>query len=78
MNTVSIRLPDHLLTEMDHLAKELKIPRTEYVRRAVMAMNKAVKGKRHRERLMRLSLRVREESMKANAEFSEIEHDPEY
>ncbi|MHB8090761.1 MAG: ribbon-helix-helix protein, CopG family [Syntrophales bacterium] len=77
MNTVSIRLPDDLLREVDFQAAELQIPRAEYLRRAVVSMNRAAHSRRQRIRLMEASARVREESMAVNREFEEIEHDPE-
>ncbi len=77
MNTISIRLPDDLLREVDCRAAELQIPRAEYLRRAIVAMNRETRSCRQRIRLMELSARVREESMAINREFAEIEHDPE-
>jgi metal-responsive CopG/Arc/MetJ family transcriptional regulator len=77
MNTISIRLPDDLLREVDSHAAELQIPRAEYLRRAIVSMNRETHNRRQRIRLMELSTRVREESMAVNREFAEIEHDPE-
>jgi len=42
MNTVSMRLPDELLREVDKRAAELDIPRTEYLRWAILAMPRSV------------------------------------
>ena len=77
MNTISIRLPDDLLREVDCRAAELQIPRAEYLRRAIVSMNRETRSCRQRIRLMEVSARVREESMAVNREFAEIEHDPE-
>jgi metal-responsive CopG/Arc/MetJ family transcriptional regulator len=77
MNTISIRLPDDLLREVDSRAAELRIPRAEYLRRAVVSMNRETRSRQQRLRLMKASARVREESMAVNREFEEIEHDPE-
>jgi metal-responsive CopG/Arc/MetJ family transcriptional regulator len=77
MNTISIRLPDGILREADCRAAELQIPRAEYLRRAIVAMNRESRNCRQRLRLMEVSARVREESMAVNREFAEIEHDPE-
>lgn len=77
MNTVSMRLPDELLREMDKRAAELDIPRTEYIRRAILAMNRALADAKRRDRLKRASLKVRAESMKVNAEFAAIERVPD-
>ena len=77
MTTISLRLPDDLLNEVEKRAEDLHIPRAEYVRRALERMNRDVLQQRRRTRLMELSLRVREESMNVNAEFSKVEHEPE-
>ena len=76
MNTISIRLPDDMLNEVDKIAKDLNLPRTAYLRQAILSMNSKVKEDRRRARIMKLSRRVRKESMRINAEFSEVEHDP--
>ena len=77
MNTISIRLPDDLLRELDLRAAELQIPRAEYLRRAILSMNQETRSRQQRIRLMEVSTRVREESMAVNREFEEIENDPE-
>ena len=78
MITISIRLPDDILNEVDKIAKDLNVPRTAYLRQAILSMNSKVKEDRRRVRVMKLSKRVRRESMRINAEFSEVEHDPGY
>ncbi len=78
MTTISIRLPDDILTEVDKIAKDLNVPRTAYLRQAILSMNSKVKEDRRRARIMKLSRRVRKESMRINAEFSEVECDPGY
>ena len=78
MTTISVRLPDKLLHELDERAKELNVPRAAYVRKALEYMNKEIVARHRREKLQELSLRVRAESMKVNAEFSEVENDPQY
>ncbi len=75
MSMVSVRLPDKLLEQVNAFALELEIPRAEYMRMALEAMNREMLGKRRRERLKALSLRVREESMKVNAEFEGLDDD---
>lgn len=77
MNTISVRLPEQLLNEADERAKELQIPRAEYVRKALEYLNKEMGAQRRRVHLMKVSQRVREESMKVSAEFNEVEDDPE-
>lgn len=78
MTTISIRIPDDILNDVDRFSKDLKVPRTEYLRQAILLMNRKVKEDRRRIRIMKLSQRVRAESMRVNAEFSEVEHDPGY
>jgi len=76
MTTVSIRLPDDLLKEADKRARELHIPRAEYIRRAIETLNMEVSSRQRRKRIMAASRRVRVESMRVNAEFSAIEDAP--
>ncbi len=77
MITVSIRLPDSLLHEVDEIAKDLNVPRTAYLREAIVSMNSKVKQEKRRARMMKLSRRVRKESMRVNSEFSGVENDPD-
>ncbi len=77
MTTVSLRLPDELVKEADQRARELKVPRAEYIRRAITALNAQVVAQQRRQRLMDASRRVRGESMKVNAEFDRIEDAPD-
>jgi predicted transcriptional regulator len=76
MTTISLRMPDDFLHEVDAFAEELHMPRAAYVRKALEQMNAAVAAERRRKRLMEASAKVREESMKVNAEFSEIDDVP--
>lgn len=76
MTTLSLRLPDDLLHEVDASAEQLHIPRAAYVRKALEQMNTAVAAQRRRARLMEVSLKVRSESMRVNAEFNDIEDAP--
>jgi predicted transcriptional regulator len=76
MITISLRMPDDFLHAVDVFAGELHLPRAAYVRKALERMNAFVAEERRRKRLMEVSLKVRSESMKINAEFSEIEDCP--
>ena len=76
MTTVSLRLPDDLLKEVDHRAKVLHLPRAEYIRRAIAAMNEEVLTQKRREHLMKVSRRIAAGSMKVNAEFGAVENAP--
>lgn len=76
MTSLSLRLPDELLHDVDDFARQMHIPRAEYVRKALEQMNMAVAAQQRRTRLMEASLKVRMESMKINAEFSAVEDSP--
>jgi len=73
MATISIRLKDDIVEKLNEHSRNLHIPRAEYVRRAVVAMNKQVDKELRRKKIMEASRRVREESMRINAEFAAIE-----
>jgi metal-responsive CopG/Arc/MetJ family transcriptional regulator len=77
MTTVSLRLPDTLIKEADKRARDLCIPRAEYIRRAIVALNAQVSAEQRRRRIMEASRRVRGESMRVNAEFDAIEDAPD-
>jgi len=74
MTSLSLRLPDELLHDVDDFARQLHIPRAEYVRKALEQMNMTVAAQQRRTRLMETSLKVRTESMRVNAEFSAVEN----
>jgi len=76
MPTVSLRIPGNLLKEAESGARILHIPRAEYIRRAIVAMNQEMLAQMRREHLMKTSHRVRFESMRVNAEFDAIEGAP--
>jgi len=77
MTTLSLRLPDDLLDEVNASAEQMHIPRAAYVRKALEQMNASVAAQRRRARMMEASLKVRGESMRVNAEFDEIEDVPD-
>lgn len=75
MITVSICLPDELLKEADKHAHEMHIPRAEYIRRAIESLNaEAIASRR---RMMEASRRMREGSLRVNAEFDAVEDVPD-
>ena len=76
MATLSLRLSDELLSEVDLLADSMGIGRAEYVRRALVRMKVDTEATRLRRRLQDASLKVRSESMAVNAEFSAVETEP--
>lgn len=74
---VSVRLSDELLQTMRTQAQLLHLSQTDYIRQAIEHMNHETQLQLRKQRLERASLRVRGESMKINAELSDIDHDPE-
>jgi len=76
MATLSLRLSDELLSEVDEQAASLGIGRAEYMRRALVRMKADTEAGRLRRRLQDASLKVRSESMAVNAEFSAVEREP--
>jgi hypothetical protein len=76
MGAFSLKLPDELLETSGRCAEALQIPRAEYIRRAIERMNKETQKSLRAKRLAEASKKVREESMKVNAEFAAVEQDP--
>ncbi len=77
MGAISLKLPDELLEASGRCASALKIPRAEYMRRAIERMNEETQKRLRAKRMAEASRKVREESMKVNAEFAAIERDPD-
>jgi metal-responsive CopG/Arc/MetJ family transcriptional regulator len=77
MNTITVRLPEHLFKELDEKSKKLKMSKAFYVRQALEHLNQEINAQQRRDRLKKISLRVRDESMKVNTEFSTIEDAPD-
>jgi len=75
MPTISLRIPDALLTEVTRHSKAMHIPRTEYIRKSLIRMNHQTELEMRRKRMIEASRRVREESMQVNAEFDAVEYD---
>ena len=77
MKTIALKLPDELLEESGRYADRLRISRAEYIRTAIGRMNRKTGARLRAERLAEVSHRVRDESMRVNAEFAGIERDPD-
>ncbi len=75
MLAISLRLPDELLRSCRRRAQALQMSRAAYIRGAIERMN-ADTARLESERLTAVSHRVREESMKVNAEFADVETAP--
>ena len=77
MQSIALKLPEEIIDESTHIASLLKVSRAEYMRIAIRTMNRDTQARLRAERLAELSKRVREESMRVNAEFAAIERDPD-
>lgn len=75
MSIISLRLSNHLLSQLDNSAHILHIQRAEYIRRAIEYMNREVLNQERKNKLIKASFLVRQNSMSVNNEFSDIEHD---
>lgn len=77
MQAISLKLPDELLERSDACARALRLTRAEYIRLAMEHLNQETGAELRARRLVEASRRVREESMRVNAEFAAIEHAPD-
>ncbi len=77
MRTISLSLTDAVLERSGRCAEALAISRAEYIRRAIQAMNRETEAGLRADRLANASRKVRDESMRVNAEFESIDHDPD-
>lgn len=74
---VSVRLNDDLLKALKIHANALHLTQTEYIRQAIEHMNAEADKIELRNKLKRASLKVRDQSLAINREFSDIERDPD-
>ncbi len=75
MKAISLKLPDEIVSRSEEYAETLSISRAEYIRRAIEHMNKEIGDVLRADRIKKASQKVREESMRINAEFDAIEED---
>jgi metal-responsive CopG/Arc/MetJ family transcriptional regulator len=75
VRSIALKLPEDLMEESGRLADTLGVSRAEYIRAAIRRLNRKTVSRLRAERLGEVSKRVREESMKVNAEFAAIERD---
>ena len=75
MLAISLKLPEDLLATSGQCAAALQLSRAEYIRRALERMNHDTRALLRAERLQTASSRVRQDSMRVNAEFDAIERD---
>ena len=76
MGAISLKLPDDMLETSGQCAAALRLSRAEYIRCAIERMNRETQAQLRAQRLAEVSRRVRDESMRVNAEFAAIELDP--
>jgi len=77
VKNIALKLPEELLSESARFARALQLSRAEYIRLAIRRLNRKTAARLRDVRLAEVSRRVREESMRVNAEFTAIEHDPD-
>ena len=75
MPAISLKIPQPLLAASGQCAAALRLSRAEYVRRALERMNRDTRAALRAGRLRDASLRVREDSLRVNAEFDAFERD---
>ena len=76
MSSLTIRLPEKVLKEVDKRGQSLHMSRTIYIRKYIEAMNTSIQENERKNRLAEVSKRVRKESMSVNLEFARIENEP--
>ena len=77
MDAISLKLSKELLEASNRYAEALALPRAEYIRQAIVRMNRETHKRLRAQRLAEVSRKVRKESMRVNAEFAAIEKDPD-
>jgi hypothetical protein len=77
MGAISLKLSDALLRASGECAAALRLSRAEYIRCAIERMNRETRRQLRARRLAEVSHRVRDESLRVNAEFAAVEQDPD-
>jgi predicted transcriptional regulator len=77
MSAISLKLSDELLEASTRCADALHVSRAEYIRQAIVRMNREVEAQLRAIRLAAASHKVRRESMRVNAEFAAFETEPD-
>ncbi len=77
MRAISLNLPDDLLDTSTRCADALGLSRAEYIRRAIVELNRQSESEIRAQRLVQASLRVRAESESVLAEFEDSAPDLE-
>ncbi len=77
MKSISLNLPEETLDAAGRHSASLRLPRAEYIRRAVERMNRQVEADLRARRMRSAAEKCREEDLKVNAEFAAAEADIE-
>jgi hypothetical protein len=77
VSAISLILPEELIEASSEYARALHLSRAEYIRRAIERMNRETRAQLRDRRLAEASRKVREESIRVNAEFAAFERDPD-
>ena len=72
MKSISLNLPDEMLDAAGRHSATLRLPRAEYIRRAVDQMNRHVEADLRARRMRHASEKCRAEDMKVYAEFAQL------
>lgn len=75
MPEISLKLSERLFTTTDECAAALQLSRAEYTRQALERMNRDTRAHLRAQRLRAASRRVRQNSIRINAEFDAVEGD---
>ena len=75
MRTISLNLPEELMEASGRLSAALRLPRAEYIRRAIEEMNRRTDAELRARRMRAAVRKCRAADLAVNAEFAAIEHD---
>jgi predicted DNA-binding protein len=75
MTVITIRISEDIMATVKIMSDNLGVSNGEYIRRAIVHMNKTLEDEAKKEQLIRASYLVRENSMEVNAEFDGIIHE---
>ena len=77
MKSISLNLPEEMLDAAGRHSPTLRLPRAEYIRRAVDRMNRHVEADLRARRTRQAAAKCREDDMKVYAEFAAVGPDVE-
>jgi metal-responsive CopG/Arc/MetJ family transcriptional regulator len=77
MKTISLSLPERLLEASGRHSTALRIPRAEYIRRAIEQLNEQMDAETRARRMRKAALKCRAADLEVNADFAAIEQAPE-